>query len=74
MYLHVEGSNSPVGSKSPVDNVVFHVYYTSKDLYGIVVTLMFFSVIVYLAPNLLGDPENFIQANSLVTPVHIQPE
>ena len=25
-------------------------------------------------PNLLGDAENFIQANSLVTPVHIQPE
>ena len=31
VYLHVEGSNSPVGSKSPVDNVVFHFYYTSKD-------------------------------------------
>nr|YP_009034312.1 cytochrome b [Porites panamensis]AHZ88998.1 cytochrome b [Porites panamensis]AMZ79689.1 cytochrome b [Porites panamensis]AMZ79715.1 cytochrome b [Porites sverdrupi] len=74
VYLHVEGSNSPVGSKSPVDNVVFHVYYTSKDWYGIVITLMLLSVVVYLAPNLLGDPENFIQANSLVTPVHIQPE
>ncbi len=35
---------------------------------------MLLSVVVYLAPNLLGDPENFIQANSLVTPVHIQPE
>nr|YP_009122361.1 cytochrome b [Pavona decussata]YP_654382.1 cytochrome b [Pavona clavus]ABG02356.1 cytochrome b [Pavona clavus]AJH66136.1 cytochrome b [Pavona decussata] len=74
MYLHVEGSSSPVGSKSPVDDVVFHVYYTSKDWYGIVVTLTLLSVIVYLVPNLLGDPENFIQANSLVTPVHIQPE
>jgi len=39
-----------------------------------VVTLMLLSAVVYLAPNLLGDPENFIQANSLVTPVHIQPE
>ena len=74
MYLHVEGSSSPVGSKSPVDDVVFHVYYTSKDWYGIVVTLTLLSVIVYLVPNILGDPENFIQANSLVTPVHIQPE
>nr|YP_654317.1 cytochrome b [Agaricia humilis]ABG02291.1 cytochrome b [Agaricia humilis] len=74
IYLHVEGSSSPVGSKSPVDDVVFHVYYTSKDWYGIVVTLTLLSVIVYLVPNLLGDPENFIQANSLVTPVHIQPE
>ena len=35
---------------------------------------MVLSIIVYLAPNLLVDPENFIQANPLVTPVHIQPE
>lgn len=35
---------------------------------------MLLSIIVYFMPNLLGDPENFIQANSLVTPVHIQPE
>ncbi len=35
---------------------------------------MLLSIVVYLMPNLLGDPENFIQANSLVTPVHIQPE
>ncbi|YP_008815389.1 cytochrome b (mitochondrion) [Acropora digitifera] len=74
IFLHIEGSNSPVGSKTPVDDVVFHVYYTSKDWYGIVVTLMLLSIVVYLMPNLLGDPENFIQANSLVTPVHIQPE
>nr|YP_009139544.1 cytochrome b [Amplexidiscus fenestrafer]AKF78557.1 cytochrome b [Amplexidiscus fenestrafer] len=74
IYLHVEGSNSPIGVKGPVDDVIFHVYYTSKDWYGMVVTIMLLSVIVYLAPNLLGDPENFIQANSLVTPVHIQPE
>ena len=25
-------------------------------------------------PNYLGDPENFIPANPLVTPIHIQPE
>jgi ubiquinol-cytochrome c reductase cytochrome b subunit len=27
-----------------------------------------------LIPWVLGDPENFIPANPLVTPVHIQPE
>jgi len=27
-----------------------------------------------LSPWSLGDPENFIPANPLVTPVHIQPE
>jgi ubiquinol-cytochrome c reductase cytochrome b subunit len=31
-------------------------------------------MIVFLAPNILTDPENFIPANPLVTPVHIQPE
>ena len=29
--LHVEGSNNPIGVKSDVDKVSFHVYYTSKD-------------------------------------------
>nr|YP_654374.2 cytochrome b [Nematostella sp. JVK-2006] len=72
--LHVDGSNNPIGVKSDLDKVAFHVYYTSKDWYGIVAFSVFFCALVYLAPNLLGDPENFIQANPLVTPVHIQPE
>ena len=35
------------------------------------------TLLAYLAlldPYLLGDPENFIPANPLVTPLHIQPE
>jgi ubiquinol-cytochrome c reductase cytochrome b subunit len=31
-------------------------------------------VLVFLCPYELGDPENFQQANPLVTPVHIMPE
>lgn len=27
-----------------------------------------------IAPNLLNDPENYIPANPIITPVHIQPE
>ena len=72
--LHVNGSNNPIGVRTDLDKVPFHVYYTSKDWYGIVAFVLFFCSLVYLAPNLLGDPENFIQANPLVTPVHIQPE
>jgi len=72
--LHVDGSNNPIGVRSDLDKVPFHTYYTSKDWYGIVAFVLFFCSLVYLAPNLLGDPENFIQANPLVTPVHIQPE
>ena len=72
--LHVDGSNNPIGVRSDLDKVAFHVFYTSKDWYGIMVFAVLFCGLVYLAPNLLGDPENFIQANPLVTPVHIQPE
>nr|QJS34482.1 cytochrome b [Bathypathes sp. 1 NB-2020] len=72
--LHEEGSHNPIGVRSDLDKVFFHVYYTSKDWYGIVFLTIALSIIVYLAPNLLVDPENFIQANPLVTPVHIQPE
>ncbi|WP_459503969.1 cytochrome b family protein, partial [Erwinia amylovora] len=32
------------------------------------------SILVLFSPQLLTDPENFIPANPLVTPVHIQPE
>lgn len=31
-------------------------------------------LIICQAPWALGDPENFLMANPLVTPVHIQPE
>jgi len=37
------------------------------------ILLILFYIVIY-NPWLLGDPENFIPANPLVTPVHIQPE
>ena len=36
--------------------------------------MILFMYICPQAPWMLGDPENFIPANPLVTPVHIQPE
>uniref|UniRef100_UPI00315D8B5E cytochrome b n=1 Tax=Madrepora porcellana TaxID=3134087 RepID=UPI00315D8B5E len=74
VYLHVSGSNNPMGFSSSTDNVLFHTFYTSKDLFGFFILFFFFCVFIFFMPNFLGDSENFIQANSLVTPVHIQPE
>ena len=74
VYLHVDGSNNPIGLNSPMDNVSFHTFYTSKDLFGLFFLFFLFFFFVFFLPNFLGDAENFIQANSLVTPVHIQPE
>ncbi|WP_296990521.1 cytochrome b [Thalassospira sp. UBA1131] len=74
--LHTVRSNNPTGVeiKTPADAIPFHPYYTIKDLYGMGVFLIFFSVFVFFAPDFLGHPDNYIPANPLVTPPHIVPE
>jgi quinol-cytochrome oxidoreductase complex cytochrome b subunit len=74
--LHVPGNNNPVGVevKSSRDTVSFHPYYTMKDLFAIVVFLIPFAWFVFFAPDILGHPDNYIEANSQVTPAHIVPE
>nr|YP_009654769.1 cytochrome b [Cloresmus pulchellus]QCI09324.1 cytochrome b [Cloresmus pulchellus] len=74
LFLHQTGSNNPLGINSNYDKVPFHPYFSIKDLLGMTITLTLFSLLVLLEPRLLGDPENFIPANPMVTPVHIQPE
>ncbi|WP_027133328.1 cytochrome b [Geminicoccus roseus] len=73
--LHTHGSNNPVGiDLTKKDKIPFHPYYTVKDLFGLAVFLLFFSYFVFFGPNILGHPDNYIQADPLVTPAHIVPE
>jgi ubiquinol-cytochrome c reductase cytochrome b subunit len=74
--LHIPGNNNPVGVdvKSTRDTVPFHPYYTMKDLFAIVVFCIPFAWFVFFAPDLLGHADNYIMANSQVTPAHIVPE
>ncbi len=74
--LHRFGSNNPLGidAKGPQDKIPFHPYYTVKDLFGLGVFLLVFMGVVFFAPNSLGEPDNYIQADPLVTPAHIVPE
>ena len=74
--LHVHKSNNPLGidMKGPQDSLPFHPYYTIKDLFGLGVFLLVFAWLVFFAPNLLGEADNYIPANPLVTPPHIVPE
>lgn len=72
--LHEHGSNNPVGVEGDIDKVPFHPYYSIKDVFGYGVFIIFFATIVFYAPNLLGHPDNYVPANPLVTPPHIQPE
>ena len=74
LALHETGSNNPIGVRGDIDKIPFHVYFVYKDVYGAVVLAMLTVILVFLYPYLLGDPENFQQANPLVTPVHIMPE
>lgn len=74
--LHRFGSNNPTGIdvKGPQDTIPFHPYYTIKDTFSFGVFFIIFAWFVFFSPNSLGHPDNYIEANPLVTPAHIVPE
>jgi quinol-cytochrome oxidoreductase complex cytochrome b subunit len=74
--LHVPGNNNPLGIdvKGPQDTVPFHPWYTVKDAFYMVLFVIVFLGFVFYAPNFFGNPDNYIQANPLVTPPDIVPE
>jgi ubiquinol-cytochrome c reductase cytochrome b subunit len=74
--LHIPGSGNPTGVpvKTKEDTLPFHPYYTTKDGVGLGVFLIFYVILTFFAPNLLGHPDNYIAANPLSTPAHIVPE
>nr|AYN50372.1 cytochrome b [Litostylus pudens] len=74
LFLHQTGSSNPLGTKSNLDKMPFNPYFVLKDLVGFIIMVMFLVILTLSNPYLLGDPDNFIPANPLVTPVHIQPE
>nr|URX56588.1 cytochrome b [Pennella sp. (in: crustaceans)] len=74
LLLHESGSSNPLGVSSDYYKINFAPYFIYKDLLGAMMLLTLYGVFVFYYPWVLADPENFIPANSLVTPVHIQPE
>nr|ACN51494.1 cytochrome b [Paracentrotus lividus] len=74
VFLHNSGANNPVGLNSNYDKAPFHIYYTTKDTVGFIALIAALFGLALLFPGALNDPENFIPANPLVTPPHIQPE
>jgi len=72
--LHEKGSRNPVGLSFKIDKIPFHPFFSIKDLFGFLILITFFIFICLVSPFVFADPENFIQANPIVTPVHIQPE
>nr|QWK45270.1 cytochrome b [Phyllothelys breve] len=74
LFLHQTGSNNPLGTNSNIDKIPFHPYFTFKDILGFIILFGILSMLSLKEPYILGDPDNFMPANPLVTPVHIQPE
>jgi ubiquinol-cytochrome c reductase cytochrome b subunit len=85
LALHEVGSNNPDGVEikktkgadgNPVDGIPFHPYYTVKDIVGVIVFLIFFSIVIFFMPEMGGwflEKDNFIPADPLKTPEHIVP-
>jgi ubiquinol-cytochrome c reductase cytochrome b subunit len=87
MALHEVGSNNPDGVEiknqldpktgRPLDGIPFHPYYTiGKDLFGVMVFLVVFAIILFFMPEMGGyflEYNNFIPADPLKTPPHIAP-
>lgn len=74
LLLHINGSNNPLGIESTVDRISFLPYFYIKDFFGLTIFALIFSFFIIYAPNYLGHPDNYIEANPMVTPPHIVPE
>jgi len=72
--LHEYGSNNGLGVHVKTDHIPFIPYYGIKDGFSIILVLFILFCFVIVAPDKLGHSDNFILANSLVTPAHIVPE
>lgn len=73
-FLHITGSNNPLGIRRKRFKIPFKPYFVSKDLIGFVLIFIGLIFIISFFPYYLGDPDNFIIANPIVTPLHIKPE
>nr|YP_004934971.1 cytochrome b [Pielomastax zhengi]ADZ62113.1 cytochrome b [Pielomastax zhengi] len=74
LFLHTTGSNNPMGINSNMEKIPFHPYFSFKDIITLILLICMIIVLSFKSPYTLGDPDNFMPANPLATPIHIQPE
>ena len=73
VLLHRTGSTSLLYCHGDYDKICFGPDYWNKDFYNVIFWILFF-VFSLFNPFNLGDPEIFIEANPIISPVHIVPE
>lgn len=74
ILLHTSGSSEPMQINNANDKIKFDPYFRYKDMFICSALFIFFIILVFFYPNILGHADNFIPANILVTPAHIVPE
>ncbi|CAO1639636.1 unnamed protein product (mitochondrion) [Sympodiomycopsis kandeliae] len=74
LTLHEHGSSNPLGLSGNTDRLVFHPYFTFKDLVTIFVFIGAVGIFLFYMPNVLGHSDNYIPANPMQTPASIVPE
>ena len=80
--FHTTGNSNPTGVEvrrtskrdAQADTVPFWPFYIIKDVFALIFVLAIFAALVGFMPHFLGHPDNYIEANPLVTPAHIVPE
>jgi ubiquinol-cytochrome c reductase cytochrome b subunit len=50
LFLHQTGRNNPLGLNSNFDKILFHPYFTVKDLLGGLIIMFLAGVICFLYP------------------------
>lgn len=74
LALHTFGSSNPLGITGKIDRIPMYPYFIFKDTITIFAFLIAYFFLIAYYPEYLGDPENNIPANPMVTPPAIVPE
>lgn len=73
LFLHDYGRTSKLFCHGDYDKIIFYPFFWWKDGYNFIFWFLFF-VFCLLLPFSLGDPEMCIEADPIISPVHIVPE
>lgn len=73
-FLHSKGSSNPLGQRVGSDTISFFPLFLVKDILGWSLVFLVIYYYFFFDPDLFIELEKYIEANPLVTPIHIQPE